>query len=200
MRLAILHKGHVLRNRLALRLMRIVAGAEPDDVIKTSLYRPQFFGRAWIALLRAVMRGPSDWTPGERELFAAFVSQLNACPYCVGIHSKTTRLMMDPSLTVDSLKDWRNAAFRPQIAATLGLLEKLVLDAKSVQPDDVSRVRAVGVSDEAIVDAIHVCFLFSLVNRLANAFGYDYGTEDEALKAATVLKRVNYMVPDFLLR
>jgi len=28
-----------------------------------------------------VMRGPSDWSVGERELFAAFVSSLNQCPF-----------------------------------------------------------------------------------------------------------------------
>jgi hypothetical protein len=27
------------------------------------------------------MRGPSDWSDGERELFAGFVSHLNQCPF-----------------------------------------------------------------------------------------------------------------------
>ena len=27
------------------------------------------------------MRGPSDWSAGERELFAAFTSLLNQCPF-----------------------------------------------------------------------------------------------------------------------
>jgi hypothetical protein len=27
------------------------------------------------------MRGPSEWTAGERELFAAFTSLLNQCPF-----------------------------------------------------------------------------------------------------------------------
>jgi hypothetical protein len=27
------------------------------------------------------MRGPSEWTVGERELFAAYTSYLNRCPY-----------------------------------------------------------------------------------------------------------------------
>ena len=53
MRLTILRQGHSRRNRLAMRIMGAVAGGEPDDVIKTSLYRPEFFGRAWIGLLRA---------------------------------------------------------------------------------------------------------------------------------------------------
>jgi len=28
-----------------------------------------------------VMRGPSPWSVGERELFAAFVSRLNQCVF-----------------------------------------------------------------------------------------------------------------------
>jgi len=28
-----------------------------------------------------VMRGPSDWSIGERELFAAFTSKLNQCVF-----------------------------------------------------------------------------------------------------------------------
>ena len=31
--------------------------------------------------VRTVMRGPSDWSVGERELFAAFVSRLNQCHF-----------------------------------------------------------------------------------------------------------------------
>jgi hypothetical protein len=27
------------------------------------------------------MRGPSEWRVGERELFAAFTSRLNQCPF-----------------------------------------------------------------------------------------------------------------------
>jgi hypothetical protein len=103
MRLEILQYGHNPRNRLALRLMRTTAGAEPDDVIKTSLYRPDFFGRPWIRLLRKVMRGESDWSPGERELFAVFTSRLNTCRYCVGIHLRTTALHLNPSITMEQL-------------------------------------------------------------------------------------------------
>jgi hypothetical protein len=31
--------------------------------------------------LQDVMRGPSEWPVAERELFAAFVSSLNQCPF-----------------------------------------------------------------------------------------------------------------------
>src|SRR5580765_3902700 len=116
MRLTILRQGQSRRNRLAMRIMGAVAGGEPDDVIKTSLYRPEFFGRPWIDLLCAVMRGPSDWAPGERELFAAFVSRLNTCHFCVGIHTVTTRLTLDPTMTVERLDQWRQSGFAPRVA------------------------------------------------------------------------------------
>jgi hypothetical protein len=51
------------------------------DVVRTMRYRPELFGRPFSAALQQIMRGPSDWSVGERELFAAFVSCQNQCPF-----------------------------------------------------------------------------------------------------------------------
>lgn len=51
------------------------------DVVRTMRYRSELFGRPFSAALQQVMRGPSDWSPGERELFAAFVSRQNQCVF-----------------------------------------------------------------------------------------------------------------------
>jgi hypothetical protein len=56
-------------------------GAEPLGVIKTLTYRPELFGRPFSDALDDVMRGPSEWSAGERELFAAFTSLLSQCPF-----------------------------------------------------------------------------------------------------------------------
>jgi hypothetical protein len=61
--------------------IRAERGMEPVDVIKTLLYRPAFFGEHMSQAFHEVMRGPSEWTAGERELFAAFVSAQNQCPF-----------------------------------------------------------------------------------------------------------------------
>ena len=53
----------------------------PLGVLKTLHYRPDLFGRPFSAALDLAMRGESEWTAGERELFAAFVSALNQCPF-----------------------------------------------------------------------------------------------------------------------
>ena len=65
----------------ALDAIRAERGMEPVDVIKALLYRPDFFGRHMSDAFEEVMRGPSEWSPGERELFAAFVSRENSCPF-----------------------------------------------------------------------------------------------------------------------
>lgn len=67
--------------RLLLGVIRRLAGAEPPDVIKAQLYRPNVFGRWASPAFHDVMRGPSPGPVGERELFAAYVSRLLQCPF-----------------------------------------------------------------------------------------------------------------------
>ena len=55
--------------------------ARPLGVLKTLNYRPEIFGRPFSDALDVAMRGESEWSTGERELFAAFVSSLNQCPF-----------------------------------------------------------------------------------------------------------------------
>jgi hypothetical protein len=61
--------------------LREQLGREPSGVLRTLHYRPEVFGRPYSDALDAAMRGPSEWSPGERELFAGFVSSLNQCPF-----------------------------------------------------------------------------------------------------------------------
>jgi hypothetical protein len=79
-RLSRVHSGHSLRDRLKLAMVRVLAGHAPG-VVRTLLYRKDFFGRPFSALTQQVMRGPSPWPVGEREVFAAYVSRLNQCVF-----------------------------------------------------------------------------------------------------------------------
>jgi hypothetical protein len=81
MRLSVLESGHAPAEAAVLDEMRARSGAEPLDVVKTLLYRPELFGEEYSELLDRAMRGPSEWSAGERELFAAFTSVLNQCPF-----------------------------------------------------------------------------------------------------------------------
>ena len=81
MRLAVVDGGHRPEEAAMLEAIRERSGAEPLGVVKTLLYRPELFGTPFSEELDVVMRGPSDWSPGERELFAGFTSLLNQCPF-----------------------------------------------------------------------------------------------------------------------
>jgi len=80
MRLQRVHRGHRFPDKALLGFMRIIMGHAPG-VVRTLRYRKEFFGRPFSELTQQVMRGPSPWTVGERETFAAFVSQLNKCVF-----------------------------------------------------------------------------------------------------------------------
>jgi hypothetical protein len=80
-RLECLESGHDPGEARVLGFIGERRGADPPDVLKTLHYRPEIFGRPYSDALDLAMRGPSDWSTGERELFAAFVSSLNQCPF-----------------------------------------------------------------------------------------------------------------------
>jgi hypothetical protein len=52
-----------------------------SDISLAIRYRPALFGEPISAYFQEVMKGPSEWSEAERELFAAFVSKLNRCPF-----------------------------------------------------------------------------------------------------------------------
>ena len=81
MRLAAIRRGNRWPNRLFIQLVGTMAKMVPPDVVRTMNYRSGFFGGPYTGLLQSVMRGPSEWTVGERELLAAYTSHLNRCPY-----------------------------------------------------------------------------------------------------------------------
>ena len=81
MRLAVVDTGHAPEEAAFLARARAESGREPLGVVKTLMYRPEIFGRPFSEALEVVMRGPSDWSAGERELFAAFTSLLNQCHF-----------------------------------------------------------------------------------------------------------------------
>jgi uncharacterized peroxidase-related enzyme len=77
--------------------------------------------------------------------------------------------------------DWQTAPIDEGLRAMLGFLEKLTLRPEELGPEDADRVRAAGVSDEAVVDAVHVAALFNMIVRLADSLGWDVPTWESCL-------------------
>jgi len=88
------------------------------------------------------------------------------------------------------LANWRTAPLDPKLRAALGFLEKLTLAPTEVRPADLAPLRAAGVSDEAVEDAIQACVLFNIYDRLADAMKwYLPGADGYTASGRSLMKR-----------
>jgi uncharacterized peroxidase-related enzyme len=173
MRLAILDKGHSFGTKALFAFIRLVTRQPAPEVVKLVSYRPDFFGTFMKKVTHEAMRGPSTWSIGDRELMAAFVSQVNACQFCIKAHTAVAvRAYGDQAKVAAALSDLETAPIGEQLRATLRMLEKLTRGEQGVGADDLRAVLAAGVSPQQIEDALAVCFAFNTMNRLADAFSF----------------------------
>ena len=89
-------------------------------------------------------------------------------------------------------RDWRTAPIDERLRAALGFVEKLTLRPHELGPADADAARAAGVSDEALVDAIHVAALFNMIVRLADSLGWDVPPFEEFSARADAMLASGY--------
>jgi hypothetical protein len=80
MRLPRVERGEGV-SRLIFAVIRVTSGFRAPDVVRTLFFRRKLFGTPMSTLVQETLRGPSEWTVGEREMFAAFVSDRNKCRF-----------------------------------------------------------------------------------------------------------------------
>jgi len=81
MRLKILEEGFRPLQKAILSLLRAISGGKVPGPILVLSYRRDLCGKYLAACYQEGMRKATEWTLGEVELFAAFVSKLNRCKY-----------------------------------------------------------------------------------------------------------------------
>lgn len=119
-----------------------------------------------------VMRGPSPFTPGERELIAAYVSGINACTYCHGVHAATAAAFGVPTgVLAAALADLDTAPVADQIRPVLRYAGKLTRTPSRMTGEDADAVYAAGWDERALHHAVQVCALFNFMNRLVDGLG-----------------------------
>lgn len=191
-RLRKVHGGQGLKHRLMLRLSPLVVGADAPEILRILFYRPEFFGKPMGTLHQQVLRGPSEWTVGERELFAAWVSLKNNCRFCTIAHTAVAARAFEKPVDENVLTEESVAAQSPKVRAMLPFLEKLTVTPESMVEADVAPLRAAGISESAIVDAIYVCMLFCTMNRMVDALGVAQMTPKQVDKASRMLFEKGY--------
>jgi alkylhydroperoxidase family enzyme len=88
--------------------------------------------------------------------------------------------------------EWRTDLLPASTQKTLGFLEKLNALPEEIGPEDVQALRDAGLSDDAIRDAIYVCTAFNIIDRLADAFGFEVPAPDELRNNARFLIKHGY--------
>jgi hypothetical protein len=74
----------------------------------------------------------------------------------------------------------------------LGFLEKLTLRPDEIGPADAEAVRAAGVYDGALRDAITVSALFNMIVRLADSLGWDVPSPERLSRRAPAMLEGGY--------
>ncbi|MCB1121120.1 MAG: peroxidase-related enzyme [Verrucomicrobiae bacterium] len=129
-------------------------------------------GKALVQYHMAVMRQQSDLSIQEREWIAAYVSGLNHCHYCHGVHSVTAREFgVEPELLEALLQEVETAPIEAKMKPLFRLVKQLTEDPARMTNALVDKVLEAGWSEQAVHDAINVCCLFNFMNRLLEGHG-----------------------------
>ena len=191
MRLPQLDDGHTVGTRVLLAVLRLLGGGHLPDILSLVKYRAEFFGDPYCALIQELLRGVSVWSVGERELFAAWVAQVERCRFCLRSHGAVAALTLGEG-TVEAVlaREWDTLPER--IVATLTFLEKLTRSPESMVPADAARVYATGVTPAALEDAADIAAAFAIITRLADAFGFEQQTNEQVRASARSLLKRGY--------
>jgi uncharacterized peroxidase-related enzyme len=138
---------------------------------------------------RSFMRNEGKLTPGDKEMIAAYVSQLNDSDYCFSGHSRVAiNLGIDEGVFEPLADDIETAPVRDEIKPLLRFVKKLTLTPARISRADADAVFKAGWDEQSLHEAICVCARFSMMNRLTLGHGL---VVDEERRAADALK-MNY--------
>ena len=98
----------------------------------------------------------------------------------------------DDTVVAAVLADYRTAPISETLRAMLAFLEKLTLRPDEIGAEDVAPLRAHGLTDEEIADAIHVCALFNVINRVADSLGFEQADANGYQTGARMLLNSGY--------
>jgi uncharacterized peroxidase-related enzyme len=192
MKLPGIHKGASFGQKLRLGIVRFAQRDEPSDVLKALFYRPDLFGAPIGRYCHALLRGPSEWTLGERELFATFVSHCNRCAFCTGMHQAVAIRALGAEVVNSVLADYRTAPVSEGVRAVLAFLDKLSKDPTGIGRTDLEATLNHGVSLSALETAVHIAAVFNVINRVADAMGFDIPPASVVAKEAESLLKRGY--------
>ncbi len=122
-----------------------------------------------------IMFTRSDLSRVEREMMAVVVSVSNGCHYCRLHHAEALNHYWKDDEKLSSLiSDFSKASFSTKEIALCEFARELTLHPGSFQDDTIiEKLRKIGLSDNAILDATLVVAYFNFVNRIVLSLGVE---------------------------
>ncbi len=149
-------------------------------------------------LAEVLLRDESTLSRGERELIAAYVSNLNECAFCQASHSAFAAEQLDGGMAlVDEVKlDPSSAPISDKLRALLAIAAKVKEDGRSVTADDVAAARREGATDIEIHDTVLIAAAFCMFNRYVDGLA-TWAPTDPAVyeERARLLVENGYVAP-----
>lgn len=143
-------------------------------------FRPET-ARPLNLLAETLLQGPSTLTKGERELIAAYVSNLNACPFCASSHGAIARHHLgDAAIVEQVMNDPDEAPISPKLRALMRIAAKVQEGGRQVTDEDVAAARAEGATDIEIHDTVLIAAAFCMYNRYVDGLA-TWAPEDPAI-------------------
>jgi uncharacterized peroxidase-related enzyme len=192
MRLPEIERGDGFANRLLISFISMVSGMRLPDAARVAFYHKDFFGVPMGAWTQAAMRGSSPWSVAERELMACMVAKWNACAFCVGAHGAVAAKEIQRPAVDEIISDYRTAPISDHLKSVLAFLEVMTLRPKDLKAEHAKAALSVGVSPQALIDAIAIGALFNIVTRYANALDFAMPTPAEFERSANMLLKRGY--------
>jgi len=145
-----------------------------------------------------IMRGKSSFSPAQKEVFAAFVSGLNACSFCYGSHAAVAKNFGVSQETIEALvEDIDSAPVASNEKPLFQYLKKLTLSPSKLIQEDADKIFREGWSEQDLQDLILIGCLFNFYNRLLDGHGIK-GNQAIYQFGADHLHKNGYGVPWFI--
>jgi len=127
---------------------------------------------ALLVWIDGVLRAEGEFTIGERELIAAYVSGLNACSYCLETHRAYAEIFGQPKGLVEALlNDIDKAEIPDRMKPVLHYVRKLNQLPAGLTQADAQAVFDAGWSEDALFEAVQVAAAFNMMNRIVEGTG-----------------------------
>ena len=129
-------------------------------------------------LYMTLMFGRSGLSRAEREAIAVVVSATNECPYCVSHHAEALQRYVKDDVLKMLMEADGLETLEPRLSNIVRHAEKLTSAPGAMTESDLGKLRAVGLSDQDILDMTLIVAYFNFVNRIALGLGVDFSVDE----------------------